>query len=109
MESLDVSQGIRRGKVCKIQDNSQSFFDRFFSDAVDMVAEKEDVLAKLRALERNYNQLQRNPSTPRVDHRPLGWLQDWMQQKPPFRAGDDVWTRMEEKTRLFVEEMSGRR
>ena len=74
-----------------------------------MVAEKEDVLAKLRALERDYNyRLQHNPSAPRVDHRPLGWLQDWMQQKPPFHPGDDVWTRMEERTRLFVEEMSGR-
>ena len=73
-----------------------------------MVAEKEDVLTKLRDLERDYHRLQQNPSAPRVDHRPLGWLQDWMQQKPPFRPGDDVWTGMEEKTRSFVEEMSER-
>ena len=73
-----------------------------------MVAEKEDVLAKLRALEREYYRLQQNPLALRVDHRPLGWLQDWLQRKPPFRPGDDVWTRMEEKTRSFVEEMSGR-
>lgn len=84
------------------------YLNRFFSDAVDMVAEKEDVLAKLRALEREYNRLQQDPSAPRVDHRPFGWLQDWMQRKPPFRPGDDVWTRMEEKTRSFVEEMSRR-
>lgn len=73
-----------------------------------MVAEKEDVLAKLRALEREYYRLEQNPSAKREDHRPLGWLQDWMRQKPPFHPGDDVWTRMEERTRLFVEEMSGR-
>lgn len=67
-----------------------------------MVAEKEDVLAKLRALERDYNyRLQHNPSAPRVDHRQK-------KQKPPFHPGDDVWTRMEERTRSFVEEMSGR-
>ena len=73
-----------------------------------MVAEKEDVLAKLRTLERDYNRLQQNPSARREDHRLLGWLQDGMQQKPPFRPGDDVWTRMEERTRSFVEEMSGK-
>lgn len=84
------------------------YLNRFFSDAVDMVAEKQSVLTQLRRLEREYNRIAQNP--PDRSHldalgRFLGWLDG---RKPPFRPGDDVWTRMEERTRLFVEEMSGR-
>lgn len=73
-----------------------------------MVAEKQFVLTQLRRLEREYNRIAQNP--PDRSHldalgRFLGWLDG---RKPPFRPGDDVWTRMEERTRLFVEEMSGR-
>lgn len=72
-----------------------------------MVAENHDVLDKLRALERDYHRLAQNPSARHLDS--LGQLLVWMNMKrPQFQPGDDVWTRMEEKTREFVEEMSGR-
>lgn len=71
-----------------------------------MVAQKVFVLATLREYERKYHRLARNPLEPRVD--PVEWYRVWMQQKPPFHPGDDVWTRMEETARSFVEEMSGR-
>lgn len=73
-----------------------------------MLAEKDEVLAKVRELNRDY---------------PRGFFQDASARQPdffrrilirmkmrklPFQPGDDVWTRMEEKTRSFVEEMSGR-
>ena len=84
-----------------------SFCNRFFSDAVDMLAEKESVIAKLRELEREYRRIEPNPPDRSPDA--LGQLLGLIvKQKPPFRRGDDVWTRMEETTRLFVEEMTGR-
>ena len=70
-----------------------------------MVAQKIFVQNTLRDYERNYYRLVRgNSSAVRVD--PVEWYRVWMQQKPPFNRGDDVWTSMEENTRLFVEEMS---
>lgn len=84
------------------------YLNRFFSDAVDMVAEKEEVVAKLRELEREYKRIEQNPPNRHsldVFGRLLGWIAG---QRPQFHPGNDVWTRMEEKTRLFVEEMSGR-
>ena len=73
-----------------------------------MVAEKEEVVAKLREMERDYPRgFAQDPSARSPDL--LGRLLIWMNmQKPPFQPGDDVWTRMEAKTRSFVEEMSGR-
>ena len=72
-----------------------------------MVAEKQDVLNKLRALEREYHRLAQNPPARHLDS--LGRFLVWMDmRKPLFQPGDDVWTRMEERTRAFVEEMSGR-
>ena len=81
--------------------------NRFFSDAVDMLAEKQSVIAKLRELEREYRRIEPNPPdrSPDVLEQLLGLI---VKQKPPFRRGDNVWTRMEETTRLFVEEMTGR-
>ena len=73
-----------------------------------MVAEKQEVIAKLRDLEREYHRLAQNPSARRLDEGALEWFWDWISQKPPFRPGDDVWTRMEESTRSFVLEMTGR-
>lgn len=79
---------------------------RFFSDAVDMVAQKVFVQGTLRNYERNYHRSARDPLAARVD--PVEWYRVWMHQKPPFNRGDDVWTPMEENIRVFVEEMSRR-
>ena len=69
------------------------FCNRFFSDAVDMLAEKESVIAKLRGLEREYRRIEPNPPDRSPDA--LGQLLGLIvKQKPPFRRGDDVWTRM---------------
>lgn len=72
-----------------------------------MVATKHLLVMQLQELERDYRRLAQNPC-----ERPLhavGRLMVWMDwQKPQFRPGDDVWNQMEERTRLFVEEMSAR-
>ena len=74
---------------------------------MDMLAEKESVSAKLCELGREYKRIEPNPPDRSPDA--LGQLLELIvKQKPPFRRGDDVWTRMEETTRSFVEEMTGR-
>lgn len=84
------------------------YLNRFFSDAVDMVASKMLIEAELRNLEREYHRkVAQLPS----HHHPQssGWLSFLIgKQKPPFRPGDDLWTRMEERTKIFVDEMSMR-
>ena len=72
-----------------------------------MVAEKQDVLNKLRALEREYHRIAQNPPARHLNS--LRQFLVWMEmEKPPFKPGDDVWNRMEEKTREFLEDMSRR-
>lgn len=73
-----------------------------------MVASKMLIEAELRNLEREYHRkVAQLPS----HHHPQssGWLSFLIgKQKPPFRPGDDLWTRMEERTKIFVDEMSMR-
>ena len=73
-----------------------------------MVASKTLIELELRGLEREYHRtVAQGPS----HHRPQssGWVSFLMgTQKPPFRPGDDLWTRMEERTKLFVDAMSVR-
>ena len=89
-----------------VSETTVFFCNRFFSDAVDMLAEKQSVIAELCELEREYKRIERNPpDRPDALGQLLGLI---VKQKPPFRRGDDVWTRMEETTRSFVEEMTGR-
>lgn len=83
------------------------YLNRFFSDAVDMVAWKTSVIEELQRLEREYRRLAQNPFLRRPQA--SGWSLFLIgRQKPPFKPGDDVWTQMEERTKSFVEEMSRR-
>ena len=67
---------------------------------------KKSTVLQISGLEREYKRIERNPpDRPDALGQLLGLI---VKQKPPFRRGDDVWTRMEETTRLFVEEMTGR-
>ena len=72
-----------------------------------MVASKTSVIEELQRLEREYRRLAQNPFLRRPQA--SGWSLFLIgRQKPPFKPGDDVWTQMEERTKSFVEEMSGR-
>ena len=93
---------IKRENTTVIQ--TMALNDRFFSDAVDMIADKDKVLADLRDLERKYHRTQISREVALTD-RFLVWMK---LQKPPFRPGDDVWTRMERNTQEFVERVSRR-
>ena len=78
--------------------------NRFFSDAVDMVAGGKLVIMQLEELERQHRMLTRNPQAIQDwIHNPLGnVLSYFWQRKQAFRLGDDIWTRMEERSRIFV-------
>ena len=76
------------------------FLNGFFSAAVDMVAEKREVLRELRTLEREFH----HGYKPRSLVRQFCAYMEWT--KPLFQPGDDVWTAMQQRASAFVEQMS---
>lgn len=76
--------------------------NQFFSDAVDMVGDENQVTAKLQELEHRHNNLTRNQQVPVRSQSILGMVVSFWQEKPRFCPGDDIWTSMEERARIFV-------